>query len=57
MKNKIDMVKIIGLAGMALGGLATLIGHWAQEQAMEKTIEEKVNKALAERNETEEESN
>ena len=41
------MVKLIGLAGMALGGLATLITGYAQQQTIERTIEEKVNEALA----------
>lgn len=50
MKNKIDMVKLIGFAGMLLGGAATLISSWAQEKQMEQTIEEKVDEALAKRN-------
>ena len=52
--KKIDAVKIIGLAGMALGGLATLIGNWAQQRTMEQTIEEKIEEALATREENEE---
>lgn len=54
--KKTDMVKIVGFAGMILGGLATLITGWSQQQAMEQTIEEKVNEALAKREESEEES-
>lgn len=54
--NKIDMVKIIGFAGMILGGVATLISSWSQEKQMEKTIEEKVNEALAAKEENTEES-
>lgn len=54
MNKRIDAIKIIGLAGMALGGLASLIGSWAQEKTMERTIEEKVQKAIAEQNKEEE---
>lgn len=49
--NKFDTIKLISLAGMALGGLASLVTGYAQEKAMAKvideTVEEKVNKALA----------
>lgn len=54
MNKKIDTIKIIGLAGMALGGLAALIGNWAQEKTMEKTVEEEVRKAISEQNKEEE---
>lgn len=47
MKKNFDMVKLIGLAGMALGMLATAISGYAQTKQMEKTVEEKVNEALA----------
>ena len=40
---------------MLLGGLATLICNWAQERTMEEMIDEKVNKALAARDEENEE--
>lgn len=45
--KKVDIVKVLGLVGMALGGIATLIGNWAQEKTTERMIEEKVNEALA----------
>lgn len=54
MKNKLDMIKLISLAGMLLGGVATLITSWSQQQEMERTVEEKVNEALAARNNEEE---
>lgn len=54
MKNRIDTIKLVGLLGMALGGLATLIGNWAQEKAIEQTIEEKVQEALSSNNQDEE---
>lgn len=56
MNKKLDVIKLIGLAGMALGGLATMITGYAQERTMERTIEEKVNEALAMRENDEEES-
>lgn len=48
------MVRLVGIAGMLLGGVATLVSSWAQEKQMEKTIEEKVDEALAKRENTEE---
>lgn len=41
-------IKIIGFAGMMLGGAATLIANWSQEKQMDLMIEEKVREALAE---------
>ena len=54
LNGKSNIVKIVGLAAMALGGLATMIGNWAQEQAIDQMIDEKLEKALAERNQNEE---
>lgn len=55
--KKRGFVKLIGLAGMALAGVAALISNYANERAMEETIEAKVNEALAKReNRDEEES-
>lgn len=48
--KKFNAVKLIGLVGLALGGVATLIGNWAQEKQTEEMIDKKVNEALAERN-------
>ena len=53
--KKVGLVKIIGFAGMALGALATLVSNYANEKQMEETIEEKVNEALAKREEEESE--
>lgn len=55
MKNKFDTIKLIGLFGMALGGLAALIGNWATEQQMRKTIEEEVQRRISEHKEEESE--
>lgn len=54
--KKFDAIKLIGLAGMALGALATMVSNYAQEKQMEQIIDEKVNEALAAREEDEEES-
>ena len=55
--KKRGFVKLIGLAGVALAGVAALISNYANERAMEETIEAKVNEALAKReNRDEEES-
>lgn len=54
-QNKFDAIKLIGLAAMALGGIATLVTNWVQERQMEQMIDEKVQEALA--NREEEESN
>ena len=54
--KKLNIGTLIGFAGLALGAIATAISNYAQEKQMEEIIEEKVNKALAEREETEEES-
>lgn len=54
MKNKFDTIKLIGLFGMALGGLAALIGNWATEQQMQKMIEEEVQRCISEQNKEEE---
>jgi len=54
--DKRSWFKLISLAGFALGGLGTLLSGWADEQERDAVIEEKVNEALAEReNEDEEE--
>lgn len=54
MNKKFDAVRLVGIVGMLLGGAATLVSSWAQEKQMEKTIEEKVDEALAKRENTEE---
>lgn len=54
--EKSNLVKLVGLGAMALGGIATLIGNWVQERQMEQMIDEKVQEALADREQDEEES-
>lgn len=53
--KKDSAIKLLGLAAMALGGVATLVGNWVQERQMEQMIDEKVQEALAEREEQEDE--
>lgn len=47
MKCNSNIIKMAGMAGMLLAGLATLVSNWTQQKVMEETIEEKVNEALA----------
>lgn len=49
MKNKIDVIKIIGIVGTVMGMTATLLSNYANDKTMEKTINEKVNEALKNR--------
>lgn len=44
---KIDLVKVIGIAGTVLGLGATLMSNYASDKKTEKEIEEKVAEALA----------
>ena len=46
--------KLLSLAGVVLGGIGTLLSGWADNKEQEAIIEEKVNEALAARNEEEE---
>lgn len=47
MKNlKIDLVKVLGLTGTALGIVATLVSNIAQKKQMQETITKEVAKAL-----------
>ena len=50
------LVKVLGLAATVVGVAATLVTDWVNEQKMDEKIEEKVNEALAKRNEDMEES-
>lgn len=49
------MIKIIGIAATIIGMGATLITDWVDEKKMDEKIEQKVNEALAQK-ENEEES-
>lgn len=46
--RKMDITKIIGLSGMILGGVATLISGYAQQKMMEEEIERKIAEAIIE---------
>lgn len=47
--KKIDLIKTIGLAGTVLGIVSTAISSWSQQKDMERTVAEKVDEALNER--------
>lgn len=48
--------RLLSLVGMALGGIGTLLSSWADDKEQDAIIEEKVNEALAARENEEEES-
>lgn len=55
--DKRTLFKLVSLAGFALGGIGTLLSGWAESKEQEAIIKEKVNEALAAReNETEDEA-
>lgn len=41
--------KVLSLVGMTLGGIGTLLSAWADNKEQDAVIEEKVNEALAAR--------
>lgn len=51
--NQRNIFKLLSLAGVVLGGIGTLLSGWADNKEQEVIIEEKVNEALAARNEEE----
>lgn len=58
MKNKRDTIRLLAILATGLGFAATLLSDWAnsreQEALIEETVEEKVNEALARRDEEKE---
>ena len=48
--DKIDVVKVISIAGTVLGIAASLCGAWANKRIMDNTIDEKVKAALNNQN-------
>lgn len=55
MKSK-KLIRIIGLAATVIGMGATLITDWVNDKKLEERIDEKVDEALAKRNDEDEES-
>lgn len=52
-----NMIRILGIIGAGLGLAATALSDWVDDKKMDQKIEEKVNEALAQReNEEDEES-
>ena len=47
--KKFNAIKMIGFVGTVLGFLAPMITNWSEQKEMEKLVEEKVNKAIAEK--------
>lgn len=56
MATKSKLIKVLGLAATFIGVAATLVTDWVNEQKMDEKIEEKVNEALAKRDDEIEES-
>lgn len=56
MKDKSKMIKAIGIAATIIGVGVNLITDWVNEQKMDEKIEEKVNEALARKDDEVEES-
>lgn len=54
--EKRTVFKLMSLAGLALCGIGTVLSSWADDKEQETVIEEKINEALAAReNENEDE--
>lgn len=47
MFDKRNLLKILGVVAAAVGVIATLATDWVNEQKMSEEIEERVNEALA----------
>lgn len=54
MQDKSKWIKAIGVAATIIGVGVNLITDWVNEQKMDEKIEQKVNEALAKKDETEE---
>ena len=48
-----NLIKILGIAATIVGIGATLVSEWVNEKKMDEKIEEKVNEALAKKDEEE----
>ena len=53
--DKKTVFKLLSFAGMALGFVGTLLSGWVDDKEQDEIIEEKVNEALAAREEKEDE--
>lgn len=47
------LFKVISLAGMALGGIGTLLSTWADDKELDALIDEKLDERLADREDEE----
>lgn len=55
-EKKITWIKALGIVATFIGIGAELVSDWVEDQKTEQTIKEEVRKALAEEQETSEES-
>lgn len=53
---KTNTLTILGVIATIAGGAATLLGNWVSDKKTEEMIEEKVQAALTEKEESEEEA-
>lgn len=53
---KTNTLTILGVIATIAGGAATLLGNWVSDKKTEEMIEEKVQAALTEKEENEEEA-
>lgn len=49
MNTKSNLIKVLGVSATIIGVAATLVTDWVNEQKIDERIEEKVNEALAKR--------
>ena len=53
--TKSNVIKVLGMVTTVVGMAASLLSNWVSEQKMNERIDEKVNEALAKRDEDENE--
>ena len=51
--KKTEIVKVIGMAAMVLGGIAQMVSSWSQNAQLEEMVRKKVDEKLAEQNKEE----
>lgn len=56
MKNKIDVLRLLSIGGLAFGAIATMISDYVSKKETERYIDEKFDALADSNNEEEEES-
>lgn len=56
MRQKVDPIKLIGMAATIIGMAASLLSNWVDQKQTEEMIDEKIEQAFAEHSSNEEES-